>query len=142
MGADFTLAIVEKPEEGEKEVWRTRLTSLNREDFISMIDDHGCPYFADYDYWDDLEEGKDGEEERYLAYLRKEASDLVDSIYYLAWVNPGRECAWVYLDNKIYLASGGMSWGDSPTEAYDLIVAWDITTMIASDESEKELTSG
>lgn len=148
MGADFTLAIIEKPKKLEKEVWRARFASLDPEDFMSMIDRFGSPYFTHEDDWDDDDvfmgsfDDHDGHDkwalesrERYLAHIREQASDLVDSIYRLAWVDPGRESGWIYLNDKEYLASGGMSWGDSPTDAYDLIVAWDIAVEYVNNKS-------
>lgn len=47
---------------------------------------------------------------------------------------PRREATWLNLGDESYIASGGMSWGDSPTDTYDYIVAWDMVAELLVDK--------
>ena len=119
MGADFIIAITEKPREGTKEMWRDRISALTVTD-MEQLDAECCPLIpAEFDL---------GEIDNAESLIREFADDLVDTIYDLAWKNPGRESAWLNLNGTTYIASGGMSWGDSPTDTYDYIVAWETIT--------------
>lgn len=119
MGADFILAITEKPREETKEMWRDRISALTVTD-MEQLDAECCPLIpAEFDL---------GEIDNPEVLIREFADDLVDTIYELSWTHPGREATWLNLNGVAYLTSGGMSWGDSPTDAYDYIVAWEMVT--------------
>jgi hypothetical protein len=124
MGADFILAIVEKPQEEDKELWRTRIAALTVTD-MEQLDADCCPLVpTEFDL---------SETDKPEALIREFADDLVDTIYELSWTHPGREATWLNLGDESYIASGGMSWGDSPTDTYDYIIAWDVVTELLID---------
>lgn len=123
MGADFILAITEKPQQNFQETWKEKIRGLTPSD-LTELDNIGCPLIPDPDEPADL-----------THVINEFADDLVDTIYALSWKNPGRGATWLNLEGKTYIASGGLSWGDAPTDEYDHIVAWDIITEYLAHKS-------
>ena len=140
MGADFILAIVEKPQENFQETWKEKIRALTPSD-LTELDNLGCPLIPDLDDLDDWDDDGTGEPIDLDHVMNVFAEDLVDTIYHLSWKSPGRDSTWVMLEGRAYLASGGHSWGDPPSDNYDMIVAWDIITEYLAKKSESDLTA-
>lgn len=130
MGADMLIAICRAPHS----VKDKRLTGSNeilqeikrRVDKIVPDDDNlerwaDPDSFDDWD-WDNYHDSDDDDERR---------DEQVAAYHYRlhmaarALLAHSREVTTIEIDRKYYLASGGMSWGDPPTDAYDSIALVD-----------------
>jgi len=131
MGADMMVAVCEEPYDlnKAKEVIEYRVENLNDNELIHLAENH-C--------WSELEEAmevKEAELEEGDLYdlddlrrivsrsLATEAINqaLSEIILGNSTTNYNREIAYVNLKGTNYLITGGMSWGDLPTEASDAI---------------------
>ncbi len=92
MGADMTIAICAR--HVDRDVAEARLRTLDN----AVIG-------AAYNYGDDIEDDD-------TDYVARAIEDL-DWVY-----EDRRATTLLYIDGKYYVVSGGMSWGDVPTDAY------------------------
>jgi len=105
MGADMLLGITEAPitADGLECSDLRRICARAREQVFVAVADHLV----------DLEEYVD-----IVEFATPEAA--ADAVY--AWLDGGgldsREVTTIRIDGRPYVASGGMSWGDAPTDAY------------------------
>jgi len=132
MGADFTFAICKIPinteakmilsGEGLKRAVKQRFTKISVEDdlFLRTLEDCGVC----------LTEEEENNEEL-VAQKADEVADFLTS----GWES--RDTATMQLDGNYYYITGGMSWGDEPTDSYpviNLIDALGITEVPFTDE--------
>ena len=112
MGADMTIAICAK--HVEQHVAEARLKTLSN-DVIGVA----------YNYGDELEDDDQTD------YLARAIEDL-------SWVyGESRETTLLRIEGKDYVVSGGMSWGDYPTDAYrplDVISELGVTELTFTPE--------
>jgi hypothetical protein len=108
------------------EVTNQRIQALDD----SVLDELIGSYLLDEEYYDSLADDPDGgamqkfddlpEEEqrrRVHEYARKRLLDAVEDYV----VGYRRDVAAIWVDGRHYLFTGGMSWGDQPTDAFDYI---------------------
>ena len=100
MGADFIYAVLPKCELTEER----KGVLLNLVDAMKMED-----------FEDDLEDGGNGEG---LEKKKDILEAAVDSYAFHSSGN-GREVGELLLKGGMYILTGGMSWGDAPTDAWD-----------------------
>jgi hypothetical protein len=100
MGADMALGICAR--HVDRHVAEARIRTLSN----AVIG-------AAYNYGEDIEDDD-------TDYVARAIEDL-------AWVYEDRRATQIIrIDGKDYVVSGGMSWGDAPTDAYDPLNAIDI----------------
>jgi hypothetical protein len=93
MGADMAIAIC--PVVVSKEVAEARLKSLTNGQIYEAIN------YGDMDFYDDTINYKE------------------HAVEWLSWVyGESRQTTYFVIDNVTYICSGGLSWGDHPTDAY------------------------
>ena len=128
MGADFLLYYCEYPGDWKKAepIVNRRIEKLSNED----LDHIGESYF--YSDIEDLKEeiGEDLKEEdlwrlddlcdiKIRSFIKGKVKESVDEVMGEKWYR--RDVAEVELNDVLYLFSGGMSWGDLPTDACEAI---------------------
>jgi len=116
MGADFTFAICNIPVDTNntmilsgdnlKRAVTERFLKISREDnlFLTTLEDCGVLYSED-----------DEDVESIIADKANEVADFLSNYGLL------RDVADLHLEGKHYFITGGMSWGDEPTDSYDII---------------------
>lgn len=106
MGADMLVACVVFPKDFnfdlEKEKILNSIKTLDEDDIINIYND------VFYEVLEDLEEGR--------AEVAKAVERGFDVLY-------NRQTTWIHVGDKIVFLSGGLSWGDAPTDAYEKINA-------------------
>ena len=128
MGADFILYHCEYPGD-----WKKAEPIVNRR--IEKISNHVLDHIGESYFWGDIEDIKEetgeGLKEEDLwkldnlydikirAFVKGKVKEAVDEIMDEKWYR--RDVAEVQLNGVLYLFTGGMSWGDMPTEACDTI---------------------
>ena len=132
MGADFTFAICKIPINTEakmilsgenlKRAVKQRFTKFSVEDdlFLRTLEDCGVC----------LTEEEENNEEL-VAQKADEVADFLEGGWQI------RDTATMHIDGKYYFITGGMSWGDEPTDSYgtiNLIDALGITEVPFTDE--------
>jgi hypothetical protein len=102
MGADFvwTKADVTKP----KSYWVELVDKMDEDDVSSFID-----YFYDCDDWYEGDELSKSEEARVLLW------ESIEACY--NYMNRA-DIGWEIVDDKTYILTGGLTWGDDPTESF------------------------
>lgn len=112
MGADFLFAAAIMPNEAEERQMRAKIDVLKVDDVPDLIDIRDC----------DIIEAR--------GYLHACLDDLMRA---------GSECGGIFLGGRVLLITGGMSYGDSPTELCDSI--WDLANagVLLPDLSDFEL---
>ncbi len=106
MGADLMVAICEMKVSQDEAIKRaSKLVDDNLAGVVETLADWGTGPWA----------GTESElptKDEVLEYLRGE----IEVVYsYMS----RRDCVPLHIDGKVYALTGGMSWGDTPTEAYD-----------------------
>tara|TARA_R100000008_G_scaffold57562_1_gene35594 strand:+ start:71 stop:463 length:393 start_codon:yes stop_codon:yes gene_type:complete len=106
MGADFTLAKtpVFRMTEDRKKVLTEELSNLTQQDYENLRGEL---------FWDDESDTE----------IQEACLDAIEQVMNLG---EPRDCCtdWEYNENgerMMFLYTGGMSWGDSPTDNYDLV---------------------
>jgi len=109
MGADFVYAIVEvtKPES----YWQNIIGELDDGQVMSFVrdtdDQHGWVEMFDYDPTAEAE------------FCQKVAERLSEAVNVCYGYTQNREMGWHQDGDRTFAITGGMSWGDSPTECID-----------------------
>jgi hypothetical protein len=98
MGADMLITFARVPENVDIDLLKGRAESISEDERLYVLET------LDF-YSDDERSGQDPVE------LLKDAIDEV-------FCSPSRELADVHIDGKRYLFTGGLSWGDLPTEIF------------------------
>ena len=131
MGADMCVSVCEFPYDNSERglnVIRDRINALNDDDFALLAHDV-------YEVEEALEEIRDGLEEsmteddlwnlddlfavKRAAYCRDYMNNMLKIM-----TTPGRrDIAILKIDGVLYAISGGLSWGDIPTEAFSVLEA-------------------
>ena len=101
MGADFIFAVV--PLDRDYDYWKEaidKVTKSELDNFMFLADDFNLSYrFEDLEL-DDFKE-------------------VVDEAFQVVFLGHGRDMGWWSPDGvTTYAITGGMSWGDDPTDAY------------------------
>lgn len=104
MGADFLMAVVPM-EETSIENAKKKLRQYDSKFLIQHLEDNFCQLFYD-------EDGKT-EYEQALEWV----DEQIDEVYSL-YVNGGREIGLCTVKDIYVMVTGGMSWGDEPTDAF------------------------
>lgn len=123
MGADMLLAVCRAPHSARDS--RLRLDPATRDEAIARSQKYQ-PDSYDLDTWADPDSYEGYDWEGYEDMDEDDQHDLrVDAFRdrllssALAALRGSREITSITIDGKVYLASGGMSWGDPPTTAFD-----------------------
>jgi hypothetical protein len=106
MGADLIVAICEMTVSQDEAI--ERASKLVNDDLVGLIktlDEWGVGP------WAGIESELPTKDEA-LEYLR----DQIEVVY--SYMDR-RDCVPLNIDGKVYALTGGMSWGDTPTDAYD-----------------------
>ena len=131
MGADMCVSVCEFPYDTSERglnVIRDRINALNDDDFAALAHDV-------YEVEEALEEIRDGLEEsmteddlwnlddlfavKRAAYCRDYMSNMLELM-----TTPGRRDIAIHrIDGVLYAISGGLSWGDIPTQAFPVLEA-------------------
>lgn len=106
MGADLMVAICEMTVSQDEAFQRaSKLVDDNLAELVKTLDEWGTGPWAGI-------ESESPTKDEALEYLR----DQIGIVYsYMS----RRDCVPLNIDGKVYALTGGMSWGDTPTEAYD-----------------------
>jgi hypothetical protein len=110
MGADFVYAIVEVTE--PENYWQDWLGELNDDEVMAYVreTDDRHDWIDLYDYHDEL--GKP-------AFCQKVVERVSEAVKVCYDYQQNREMGWHHDGDRIFIMSGGMSWGDPPTECLD-----------------------
>lgn len=118
MGADFTYAVCEWPFDA------TGYSLQNGTELAEKV----CERFSEMfvERWERLEEfgvwveqtGDEKEDAEARQTVLNELLEQVRSVFGGGWV---RDVAPLNLSGKEYVITGGMSWGDDPTDSYQII---------------------
>lgn len=123
MGADFLIAICNSFN-GTREEMQKRIT-----DYCSALT---CDDWSDWDLFLDPQtyEGSSTLDE-FKAEILEYLTTCTNEIY----ISSRRDVGEVSLEGKSYLMTGGMSWGDIPTDAFSMInaIAWSGIDMEVTD---------
>jgi hypothetical protein len=98
MGADFLLACL--PVEVGGHVIKARWKNYSKDKFAQDVYEVTMDAEADLDRW---------------------WQKIDDFLPCITGDDYRRDMDWLFLDGKEYVVSGGMSWGEMPTEAFDLL---------------------
>jgi len=143
MGADMCLGICEEPRDWEraKEVIEYRLENISSEVVNDIVDHYLCSELEDAVSEkeqalseDDLYEINDLSNKVSQELGRKRIREALDEIFGDGY---RRDVASIMLKDTYYIVSGGMSWGDSPTEAMadiDIIAMSGVTDGLGSKD--------
>ena len=111
MGADMTLAIadVSLP----KETWLQRVADVSRDELRSWFRDTRFVwrYEDDEQYWHD-----DKPTDALCDVLRDELREAVELAY-----SPPRDCTTVTVSGRSLIVTGGVTWGDDPTDSFQVV---------------------
>jgi hypothetical protein len=121
MGADFLLTCVRTPSVDENEL-HTRIDKLCSNALRDVLESiAGCGP-------DEWEPGRLGSEaaETWQEGVRTYLKGAVTQVFF----SPRRDVTTLTLDCTEWTFTGGMSWGDSPTDAFDLVEAIAITGIV------------
>ncbi len=121
MGADLILAVCEmqltKTEARKK---AKQMVKDNLAEVIALLDNWGVGPW--------LETGS--------IYTKKEVAAYLDEQIEITYNYMNRrDCQPLYLNGKTFAVTGGMSWGDTPTDAYD---ALSVCSALSLTEESKE----
>ena len=135
MGADFVYAICKIPTNTEGEfvdfgealdraiVKRFRNVALNKDLLLETVEDCGI-YVTE------------SQEEDYESLVSDLATNVAAFVS-TAWQS--RDISSIKIDGKYYWITGGMSWGDSPTDSYDIVNLIDSLGITKETFTAKEL---
>ena len=98
MGADFVAAITKMPDLKEAALLHTFVDNLDGEQILAVMEECGVV------------------EEKATEMMVGRLHEAID----IALALP-RDCGTIVLDGTNYVMTGGMSWGDDPTESYELV---------------------
>ena len=127
MGADFYCSVCPAPPDITPEVKveiERRVLALEKPIIDRVAEDYH------YDWESEIDERIEGLSEEHLfrlndirSVLKKELVQemIMEALEEVIFDKNRRDLAEIILDHKIWLISGGMSWGDSPTEAMNYI---------------------
>lgn len=115
MGADFTYIIC--PKETDKETATKRIMSLTEKQLIEIAENCGDENLID-----------ENDKQSFSMFRDTLLVDL-DCVYEYY-----RDTAILKLDNKTYIITGGLSWGDEPTDSYRPL--WRISESFVTDTEE------
>ena len=138
MGADFLL--YDLPIQVFREEALARLHAMDRERLVSVLFDNGpSEWNEDFDEWvERVDENEQELRERAVKYVE----GLLDWVYGVADGSVrSREIDWRIVDGYKWLFTGGMSWGDPPTDAsetFRLLRELDLTTVVTDATLEME----
>lgn len=133
MGADYIQVVLEVPTEKQMVMWEEATSTLTDQDIIRLADDFGCPLLP---YCDDETE---------IAEARSTITEIGEYVHTIfrgigdkRWTAIPRDCGtFLTRANELHLITGGLSWGDSPTESYDYLLAWEIINTYATERWTK-----
>ena len=117
MGADFIGAVM-MIEQARKPDWRAGREAIDK------LAATPAPNWPEA-YRDQWEDGDPGDELRLADELREDLDEVET-----CWEEGGRECGGLTLMGYNVLVTGGMSWGDSPTELTDQISRLDCADVL------------
>ena len=123
MGADFIYHILPRceltPQRRIELIWKIEQIET-KDELVNLIEN---PFWIDDDETDGLKQF------------------LIDKIESYENLNYRRDVGWLYLNDRFYLLTGGMSWGDEPTDAFTefeyLQWAWPELEKWAKEDEEK-----
>ena len=135
MGADFCYTYTTVT--GSRQEWLETLELfLHTDTLIEILVDTGYIYLIDDEVDPDLD-GREAYDEAVRELFTNTINEVWDAIEHRT-----REAAVLEIKDEKILLSGGMSWGDSPTDIYDTINLYDDFTRIVTKqlaELDKEL---
>ena len=126
MGADFTLALCEIAVPKSKSI--RRLQAFTLEDYSTLFD-NACDYHFDQT-GDDL--------------VLSQCYDYVLNALEVVWScynEQNRQCMSMTLGDKWYVVTGGMSYGDDPTDCYSAINLIDTSNLCQSHFDATDYTN-
>lgn len=117
MGAEFIFAVANVTK--SKDYWL---------DYISHMDDSHMESFVqesdDQFYWADRTEYPSSELYSH-EFLQKVSELIVDAVNESYEYEHNRELGWFIQGEETIVVTGGMTWGDDPTEAFDSVRIFD-----------------
>jgi len=124
MGADLILSFVDVSEPKQK--WLDIIGEWNDAQVDKFVTDCGADYMWDdlteevSDRWDaaDIEGGYDIEDPKFLAEVRQAFVERLNDAIDAAYGSTSRYANKVLLDGKPWAVTGGLSWGDDPTDDF------------------------
>ena len=127
MGADFCYTYTTV--EGSRKEWLETLEMfLHTDTLIEILVDTGYIYLID----DEVDIDEDGQE-AYDKAVRELFANTINEVWD-AIEHRSREVAVLEIGGEKILLTGGMSWGDSPTDIYDTINLYDDFTRIINKQ--------
>jgi len=130
MGADFIYSICRIPYTGDGDVLfsgftvasviKQRFLKIDREEVLSNLEDCGIYY--------------DGEDfDSFVSEKANEVFNFFESGWNLS------DTAILVLEGRHYYITGGMSWGDTPTDSYDIIAFINALEITEKPITDREL---
>ena len=113
MGANFVYAIAEIDQ--SRQYWLDKLNNLNVDNIADIADELGN-YLYDFDELDGAE---------LVEAVKARVADSINESYD-AYEGSSREASSLHLTgDRNFVITGGMSWGDAPTDVFDHIALFD-----------------
>lgn len=141
MGADFMHINLEIPTADEMRYMNEKIESFTAKEYNGLAEDWGCPGLG----WPD----DYSEDSEFLADAKTTIKDHVDFIHGIAddinnerMSRIPRDCSINFHGDIVVLSTGGMSWGDSPTESYDSLLAYEVLREFIGRPSDNESDYG
>lgn len=125
MGADFIWAIAPIDESKETVISKVKEMTLHEARDLYSRAEHTFPDFTDEELFPDFTDEKNDELFRQAIIAR--AVEAIETCY-----GNNRDISRLALKNSQYVLTGGMSWGDAPTNAFDdVCLLWEIDQLFA-----------
>jgi hypothetical protein len=130
MGADMMLVGCPLPVAPMSEVVDNILVLQVVETRIAALGDKLLSEVADWCSWDDIDMEADG----WQVDVRRRLVGCLE-----VFDNARRDTTELYLSDRWWIFAGGMTWGDPPSDAYDLLNALALTSVTDEPISAAEL---
>lgn len=115
MGADFLMAVAEITKPAEH--WYDLLGEMDDGAMDAYVKESGHIFWEE-DYDDEL--ATDAERAKFYQFVADQINDAITTCY-----GESREGAWFSDGEKKWVVTGGMSWGDDPTDIFHEVVIMD-----------------
>lgn len=120
MGEQFVQAIINLPTKDKRDAISQKMLEFTDTDYENLSIDWGMPllgYHEDEDFHTDAKE--------HVADVAKFIHTIAEGADDQKWSQVPSDCGIYITEDLRLLITGGTTWGDSPTESYDYILAYE-----------------
>lgn len=110
MGAEFLMAVAEITE--PEQYWLDLLGEMDDGAMAAYVKETETLHYWEEDYADELDTDED--RAKFYQYVAERVNEGIKTCY-----SDSREGAWFSDGEKKWYVTGGMSWGDLPTDIFD-----------------------